>query len=66
MPAGPGHKYPAEYRAQNRPHQSRHGDKVQDRQQFAAGVGTQQGQPRHRHHHRPTDPLNYAKNDQFR
>ncbi len=42
MPAGPGHKYPAEYRAQNRPHQSRHGDKVQDRQQFAAGVGTQQ------------------------
>lgn len=42
MPAGPGNKYPAEYRAQNRPHQSRHGDKVQDRQQFAAGVGTQQ------------------------
>ena len=66
MPAGPGNKYPAEHRTQNRSHQSWHGDKVQNRQQFAARIGAQEGQPRHRHHHRPADPLNDAKNDQFR
>jgi hypothetical protein len=42
MPAGPGNKYPAEHRTQNRSHQSWHGDKVQNRQQFAARIGAQE------------------------
>ena len=66
VPACPGNQHTPEDRAKYWADQPWHGDKVEYGEQFAAWVGTQQSEARHRHHHRAAYSLQYAKDNQLR